>query len=611
MTDLTPADVTAWDALEKATLASKAVAVVPLSSQIRQLVDPSQSTLGPGEPPTPAHPEETEPRRWDFQPGYNLNPQPRAYEAVSFELLRHLAGSYDVARLAIEKRKDEMRGLRWHVQPRPKVGETRAEAKGRAKELEAPINDVTGFLLTPNGEDAFGLWLTQYLEDLFVIDAATLFLRKTRGGGLFAAEVVDGSTIRPIIDEHGRRPAPPLPAYGQVIRGVTWQLFTSDEISYAPYWQRSRSPYGYPPLEWVLLAVNRALRRQTLDLTQNTEGTLPIAFYRVPEAWTTGQIQELQKVMDEILAGNDLARSRVRFVPGGPNSGLDRIYEDPKSEVEEWLAVLTCAAFGTQPTDLGLPPLRAGLGGSGFLEAQQDVANRRAKKPLAMHIKGILDAIIARDLGEPELEFAWEGIEDEKDVLAIAKADEIYLRSGKVSVDELRERDDEEAIGLGAYIATASGPVLVEDLLAGDGSSRNEPTDPTDPEPGGGGGGEAPDTPSADPDELTAEGGDAMAKASADLTRWQRKAVKAVRAGRDATRFESSAIAPWQAHFLRRALSSAADPADVRAAFALAKAGASADPFGPETSTTPSVSSGASSPPSSPTRPTASSRSSG
>ncbi|RBP15896.1 hypothetical protein DFR50_107166, partial [Roseiarcus fermentans] len=55
------------------------------------------------------------------------------------------------------------------------------------------------------------------LEDLLVIDAATIYPRFDRGGNLFSLDVIDGATIKPLIGDDGRAPEPPDPAYQQVL----------------------------------------------------------------------------------------------------------------------------------------------------------------------------------------------------------------------------------------------------------------------------------------------------------------------------------------------------------------------------------------------------------
>lgn len=543
--------------------ANQAVSSRPLSDLARQMGGPARAVdLGPGIPMAPMHQDEGEPRRWNYPPGYNTYITPRALESISFDTLRSLTTNYDVATLCIEKKKDDLAGLDWHIQPRAVPNQSRAEAKARALELEDQVAEATGFFLTPNQEDSFGPWFRMWAHDWFAYDAATIYLRPARDGSLYGLEVVDGTSIRPIIDEYGRQPMPPEVAFGQVIRGVTWSMWSADQLVYEPYWQRPSSPYGWPPILWVLLAVNRALRRQTIDLSNFTEGTLPRAFYRVPDTWSNTQIGELQTIFDELLAGNDIERARVRFVPGGPNTGLDKFAPEPTTEVEEWLLYITCAAYGIMASEIGFLPKSSGLGGKGFAEEQATVNRRRSLVASAHHVKGLFSSVLARPidrggLGMPDLEFAWEGLQEEEDSLVKAQATKIYVDMGAISPDQVLEDLDRDPIGLGPYIMTPAGPVLVSTLLAQGDTASTAP---------------APDSPSAAPGEDVAGEGEALAAAkAADLGRWERKSLKALKAGRPAAVPFSSEVLVAELLTVDDDLRLAKSAADVRAAFAKAR----------------------------------------
>jgi hypothetical protein len=58
------------------------------------------------------------------------------------------------------------------------------------------------------------------LEEMLVIDAAALYPRYNRGGSLYALDIIDGATIKPLIGEDGRSPEPPDPAYQQILKGI-------------------------------------------------------------------------------------------------------------------------------------------------------------------------------------------------------------------------------------------------------------------------------------------------------------------------------------------------------------------------------------------------------
>ena len=74
--------------------------------------------FGPLNPLNPIAPPDIAGRRFDFPVGYNLVIRPRAYEPVGFHELRAFADAYDLLRLVIETRKDQMERQRWRIRPR-------------------------------------------------------------------------------------------------------------------------------------------------------------------------------------------------------------------------------------------------------------------------------------------------------------------------------------------------------------------------------------------------------------------------------------------------------------------------------------------------------------
>src|SRR5260370_12370976 len=92
------------------------------------------------------------------------------------------------------------------------MGSPDAEAAARA----AQRGD---FWRQPDGERPFATWLRELLEDLLVLDAPALELRRNRGGEIIGLDVVDGATIKVLFAETGRRPRPPAPAFEQGLHG--------------------------------------------------------------------------------------------------------------------------------------------------------------------------------------------------------------------------------------------------------------------------------------------------------------------------------------------------------------------------------------------------------
>ena len=97
------------------------------------------------------------------------------------------------------------------------------------------------------------------VEDVLVIDAATIYPRYTRGGSLYSLDIIDGATIKPLIGEDGRSPEPPDPAYQQILKGVPAADFSAEELLYLPRNPRAHRLYGMSPVEQIALTVNIAI----------------------------------------------------------------------------------------------------------------------------------------------------------------------------------------------------------------------------------------------------------------------------------------------------------------------------------------------------------------
>jgi hypothetical protein len=603
--------VRAGEPLAKATIPVGEPAVTATAlAELARTLGTNQTTLGPGAPIPPGHTDEGAPRRWDYRIGTNLPPRPRNDETYSFETLRGFIRNYDIARLCIEKRKDDLRSLTWSVRPRPVEGMTRAERIAQRRAAEDAINEATGFLLTPDQEIMWGPWLMKWAHDLFSIDAATIYLRPTLGGELYGLEVVDGATIKVLLDQQGRLPQAPEPAYVQIVKGMPWGWYTRDQIVYAPYWPTSTSPYGSPPIEWVMMAANRALRRQTMDLARFTDGNIPTALLKIPAEWSDARMQEYTEFLTLLMAGNDQARARFMPVPdsGGTNPA-QVLNTEAATEGERWLLHITCWAYGVNPSEIGFVDPGSGMGGKGFAEVGQALSFRRSVRNTALHLKGIMDSIFGRVPRWAQLELFCSDLEQSEDTLEKAQADKIYWGLGGLSTDEIREdRLDRDAIGLGPTVVTSQNTVqLVSDLLEGpeqvpdglvpfagespsvpiESQSKAQSQAQAQAEGAGTPGDTVPDAPSAAPGKNTAsektgtpsaeepiaaeESVQKVAGIGDDLAAWQRKSLKAIRAGRSPlVRFESDAIPEPMAALVNRELAKCSSAQDIRETFGAA-----------------------------------------
>jgi hypothetical protein len=185
------------------------------------------------QPPVPAAQSEAAGRAFDYPTGYNLTIRPREYEPITFEQMRALADGYDLLRLVIETRKDQIEKLDFRIRKRSAgAGEPGDDAS--TGEDDPRIDTINNFLRCPDGEHPWQTWLRMLLEDMLVIDAATIYPRLNRGGRLAALELIDGATIKHVLDDAGRTPAPPDPAYQQVLKGLPAVDYSRDELLYLP-----------------------------------------------------------------------------------------------------------------------------------------------------------------------------------------------------------------------------------------------------------------------------------------------------------------------------------------------------------------------------------------
>ena len=376
--------------------------------------------FGPGNPLKPQAQGVADGRAFDFPFAVNTRVTPRATEDVSFSQLRALADGYDLMRLIIETRKDQVAALPWTLKMRDEDAQPNDTCKA-----------ITEFFAFPDQEHSWDGWLRMLLEDMFVIDAACIYPRMNRGGGLYGLELVDGGTIKRVIDETGRTPMPPDPAYQQIIKGLPAVNYNRDELIYMPRNPRTNRIYGYSHVEQVVMTVNIALRRQIHQLQFYTEGNLPDALISTPENWQPDQIRQFQLWFDSLMDGNTAQRRKAKFVPAGVD------VHDVKAgaigdDYDEWLARVVCFCFSIPATAFTTQTNRA------TADTTKDTATAEGLLPVMKWVKSVMDYVIGKYFGAKDIEFAW-GAADKADPLVEAQIAQIYLTGKVLTPNEVRD----------------------------------------------------------------------------------------------------------------------------------------------------------------------------
>ena len=432
---------------------------------------------GPGVPLTPVEPRGEEPRAYFPPIGQNLNYVPRTEFPwlTPFDQLRNLAAASWIVATAVEDVKQQVLGMQWDVHS--------IEDKS-AKRLKDNIARVKNFFRRPDRIHDFRAWLAQLLDDTLVCDALTIYRQRTVNGEPYALKPINGATIKPIVDSFGTPPEPPETAYQQIGYGrveTEYHRPYTDraqldlalrqsrsqpaarpvELVYAPRSTRTYTPYGQGPVERVVIILNVALRRDLYYLGYYTEGNIPEAFWKCPESWTPSQIQDMQTKFELMLAGEIGQRRRLRFMAGGPNSGLEnpRGHDQWQKDFDEYLARAVCYAFSTSP----LPLVQLMNRATGEMADAEE--SHSGFHPIRQFIADLLTREIHEFLGEPELEFIWTEDKEANEQLEYERS-VAYVDRGIDSVDEVRARRGDPPTGIPRFIMTPAGPIFVDDLLA-------------------------------------------------------------------------------------------------------------------------------------------------
>ena len=434
-------------------------------------------------------------RQWDFQPGLNLQYTPRGDVAIKFPQLWNVSNSFDICRLMIETRKDQVVNRPWVIRAKPQPGELKsARLKRESSNKNIPL--VTNLLKYPDGIHDFSVWIRMWMEELLVFDAPCIFpIRSLTGelvpGGL---RLVSGTTITPLVDNSGFTPAPPSPAYQQVILGIPtsniagqkprefsavngkWKNGDLSELIYSPRNPRVNSRWGFGPVEQIITTLAIGANRQQFLKDFYTSGNVPEGLLPMPEGWTAQQIKDFQKWFDAMLAGNLQMRRRMIMIPDAKRDPLMTKKDALVDVTDDYLIRVVAYAFSISPQNLIKQVNR------GTAKESSDTAQMEGLEPYLKHIENTMNGIIERTLGIDDVEFAYTD-EREMDPYKQAQTDDLYIKNGTYDRNEIRAargddpRPEPAASQLG--IITTNGFVPIDQQVT--------PADTgNDPEDGGG-----------------------------------------------------------------------------------------------------------------------------
>ena len=463
-------------------------------------VDMEANWFSPFQPVWPfGPPNQTRPREWDYPVGYNINYIPQRVETMA--MLRGMARTWGVLSTIIATRQDQLLRIPWTIQ-----NTDRPRSRGHA------VDHMTKFFKRPDGRLHYAQWSRKLTYDLLELDAPCIYFSRDRAGRPLTAEVIDGATIFPLIDDAGRTPDTIIdfssdgaidylkrqPAFQQIIKGQPMIDLDESELMYVPMRPRPDQPmYGYPATEQILVQASEAIRKNFYQLNFWQDGTIPDLIVTVPDAWTPRQIAMFQAHFDALLSGNLRLKSKVRFLPGGmkPFDIKNSSGESLWSERDENLIRLACYAYSVSPA-----PFIKMLNRATAQNAQQ-MAEEEGLYPLMSYWKDcVMDPIIQERFGYDDVEFVFLP-RPEPDEEKQAKIHDMRIKNGEITINEARNElgleptpdGDTHMIYIGATVVPLSSAVAGHALPmpggdgppagAGDGKPGSRPPSATQNQP--------------------------------------------------------------------------------------------------------------------------------
>lgn len=464
---------------------------------------------------------------------------------IAFETLRRFSISHEVSRACINFRKRQITGLDWNI--------VTAE-DDQTQVNDAQVQEIKQFFKALGGRGiGYRKFMNRLIEDLMVLDAVALEKQKSRGSKLLSLIPIDAATIRLRVDENGALPAPPIPAYVQVIRGQQVAELTTDEMIYDMMNPRNDTPYGLAPLESLMIIVTSSLKSGMYNLAYLTDGNMPEGFYSMPENWTPQQIKDFQEYFDALMAGDETMTRRLKFMPPGKYEPTKKPEDMAFAEFNDWLMKITCALYEVNPQDIGFSP-KGGLGGKGFADVQAEVSKDKGLQPLANFIEEMFTSVIQEDFGFTHLKFEFQGLQN-KDAKLEAETNAILIQSGQRTIDELRTSD-----GLDPLPDGVGSKPIVTGQITYLGEVPEPLGEPTDQE-------EEPDQPAAPEGDELQDAEKRHVDLVTEMRTFRKYAVGRAKTGKKLRKFESKVLPEEVVDEINSRLSKASGVSEVRSVF--------------------------------------------
>jgi len=400
-------------------------------------------------PVTAVSPDNTPAMNWPINIGQNINYTPRPDADLSFEDLKNL-GSYVLARICIENIKDIVSRCEWSFQLKPKPGEDPSSHEKRSKG-DQNLTYLSKFFESPDGDLDWPDWLRQIMEDMLVIDAATVLIGRVgdpQTGKITRLDAGHGEMFARYVDDLGRTPHPPAYAYAQIYKGLPRTNLTTNQVLYKPRNIVARNTvssylYGMSPTEQSCDEIKAGAYRLKSVLAFYEKGSVPGILHIVPMGVGAKQIADQMRSINSQLAGQLEKRRQIQIMQGfrRPDEGTEQVMvlQDPvlADAFDEQHIRRICFAYGCSPQRM-IKALNRAAG-----EQQQESSEEEGSYIWIDAAKSLVDRLIQRYMGFADYEAVPEP-KQETDPQVEAQTTNLKVSSAQMTINEGRKKRGEE-----------------------------------------------------------------------------------------------------------------------------------------------------------------------
>lgn len=269
------------------------------------------------------------------------------------------------------------------------------------------MTDLRWQVARPDRFNAWPQWLSRFMVNYIHYNAPAVYRIRDNRNQIVGLRVIDGSTLFLMIDPRGETPAPPAPAFSQIIWGTPKAWYNTYQLWYHPYPLRPDSPYGYTSAEDGKYYLDFLYQYWQWWMSQYNARQIPLTMLKTPPGTMAEPIFEFLRVMQAQMKGNFAEQQTLYPLPPGTEP-VDIKHIDSKGYEYETAVKYLALTYNVHPSELGIVSGGTGLTGSqGLAEKGEEQMARIGVIPDHLFVEMLFNDIL---LEMAEIDPRYEGL---------------------------------------------------------------------------------------------------------------------------------------------------------------------------------------------------------